>query len=242
MVNINRVAGLASMFSEPARAAILQALLDGRALTAGELAGVAGIAPQTASGHLGKLTEAGLVQVTKQGRHRYFRLAGASTAHLFESLLQVAAETAPVGDGRVRTGPRDQAMRLARSCYNHLAGKLGVAIADAMTARGFVELSDDSGVVTGKGQEFLDEIGLTCQAGQNPRAKRAAVMTCRPCLDWSERRSHLAGALGAALCQHCLTSGWLRRRAGTRALEITPAGQLAFHQLFRFRIEVMPVD
>jgi DNA-binding transcriptional ArsR family regulator len=232
MVNINSFANLASLFGDPARASILQALLDERALTSTELASVAGIAPQTASGHLNQLVEAGLLKMEKQGRHRYFRLANPRIAQLFETLMQVTAETKPVTSCKVRTGPKDLALRTARTCFDHLAGQLGVAIADAMISKGIIELTDDGGFVTEGGHAFLQRVGIQFPAGPRHYSR----MTCRPCLDWSERRPHLAGQLGAAFCRHCIDVGWVRRRDGSRAVEITPIGQRAFHELFHFRI------
>jgi DNA-binding transcriptional ArsR family regulator len=238
MVNINSFANLASSFGDPARASILQALLDGRALTSTELAGVAGVAPQTASGHLNQLTEAGLLKMEKQGRHRYFRLATPTIAQLFENLMQVTAEMKPLATRKVRTGPKDQALRTARTCFDHLAGQLGVAIADAMAAKGIIELNEDGGFVTDEGHAFLQRARIEFHQA-SPPGPHCSRMTCRPCLDWSERRPHLAGKLGAALCRHCFEVGWVRKREGSRALEITPVGQRAFHELFQFRIEAV---
>lgn len=210
------LAETAALIGDPARAAMLAALLGGKALTAGELAEVAGITPQTASGHLARLTEAGLLSVAKQGRHRYHRLASAKVAHLLEHLGQLAAP-------RRVTGPRDPAMRLARTCYDHLAGRVAVAIADAMRERGLIELDAESGAVTAEGESFLASLGVM----PPPRKGR---LFCRPCLDWSERRPHLAGVLGAALCARCFELGWVRRREGGRTLIVTPAGWMGLRE------------
>jgi DNA-binding transcriptional ArsR family regulator len=220
-------ARVAALLGDPARAAMLQGLMDGRALTASELAQIAGVTAQTTSGHLAQLSGAGLLAVEKQGRHRYHRLATPQVARLLESIMQVAAETSRPPVRRTVTGPRDVAMRAARTCYDHVAGRLGVAIADAMIARALVELSDDGGIVTARGAAFLDGLGITLDAHS---ARGRAV--CRPCLDWSERRPHLAGRLGAALCHHALTAGWVRRRAESRALDVTPKGRRAFREQF----------
>src|SRR4051794_6178182 len=154
MATTAAIAEVAALVGEPARAAMLQAMMDGRALTATELAGVAGITPQTASFHLGRLSESGLVGVLQQGRHRYHRLATPQVAQMLESMMLVAAGTlAP------RTGPRDEAMRTARTCYDHIAGQLGVGIADAMKQQGWVEMDDDAGVLTPSGLVFLARHG-----------------------------------------------------------------------------------
>jgi hypothetical protein len=206
---------------------MLQALMDGRALTAGELATAAGVAPQTASGHLGQLTGAGLLAVTQQGRHRYHRLATPQVARMLESLTLVAAGTMV---RRTHTGPRDQSLRRARTCYDHIAGQLGVAIADAMAANGWVELQEEAGLITRDGTRFLTSLGIEL----TPAPRRAAATPlCKLCLDWSERRPHLAGRLGAALCSQCLDRGWVRRRPRSRALDITASGTRTFREVFR---------
>ena len=229
MVTTASFASTAALIGDPARAAMLHAVMDGRALTAGELAKVAGVTAQTASSHLAQLTEAGLLCVEKQGRHRYHRLATAEVARLIESLMQVTAQRPAI---RLPVpGPRDAAMRLARTCYDHIAGRLGVALAASMTSRGFVELSEDAGLVTVEGERFLAGVGLDLPGPGKPIAARGRPL-CRPCLDWSERRPHLAGKLGALLCQHSLSSGWVRRRPGSRTLEITPGGQQAYREVF----------
>jgi DNA-binding transcriptional ArsR family regulator len=234
MTTTNRVAEIGALVGEPARAAMLAALTDGRALTASELSYAARITPQTASSHLARLVGAGLLAVEKQGRHRYHRLASAAVAHMLEGIMQIASE----GEGlrRPRTGPRDEAMRLARSCYDHLAGRLAVAIAEAMVERHVIEFEDDGGLVTESGQRFLDGIGIALPA---PAAggRRSARPLCRPCLDWSERRAHVAGQLGAALCRHSLDQAWFRRLPETRALAVTPKGRLALHKHFGIALD-----
>jgi DNA-binding transcriptional ArsR family regulator len=234
MITTVSIAELGALVGDPARVAMLQALMDGRALTAAELAQAAGITPQTASGHLARLASAGLIGVARQGRHRYHRLATAQVARLLENLMQVAAD-APK-PRLARTGPRDRQMRLARTCYDHIAGRLGVALADALTTRGWVEIEDDAALVTSEGLEGLAAMGIDLAPARSGRSR--AVPLCRPCLDWSERRTHLAGRLGAALCAHGLDQGWIRKRAGSRALAITPEGRRAFRDLFC--VEVPP--
>lgn len=223
-----RFTELASLMGDPARAVMLHALMDGRALSAGELARTAGIAPQTASGHLSRLVEAGFLVVEKQGRHRYFRLAAPAIARMLEGIMQVAAMAGQAPARRITTGPKEQALRLARTCYDHLAGRLGVAIGDAMLARGLVEFEEDAGSITPAGQDFLAGLGIDPASGKPGRRR----VLCRPCLDWSERRPHLAGAVGAALCTHGLREGWVRRQDGTRAILVTRKGETALRDRF----------
>lgn len=226
MTKTAALAEIATAAGDPARAGMLNALMDGRALTAAELARVAGITAQTASGHLARLTVAGLLTVEKQGRHRYHRLASPAVARMLESIMEVAADAQP--RRKAFTGPRDAAMRAGRTCYDHLAGTLGVAIADAMVTRGHIELASDAGIVTESGVALLQRIGIDLET----RGKRTSRLLCRPCLDWSERRPHLAGVVGAALCTHCFDSGWIRRVEGTRAVKVTPKGERNFREIF----------
>lgn len=230
MVTTVSVAQIGALVGDPARLAMLQALMDGRALTASELAQTAGITPQTASGHLAQLSAASLVTVAKQGRHRYHRLATPQVAQLLESLMLVASDAA---GPKPRTGPRDARLRLARTCYDHIAGWLGVSLADTLTARSWVEIADDGALVTPEGLHHLAALGI--DAGTGIAGSGRAKPLCRPCLDWSERRPHLAGRLGAALCMHCLQQGWIRKQSGSRALDVTPAGWRAFQDMFDIR-------
>jgi DNA-binding transcriptional ArsR family regulator len=224
-------AEIAALAGDPARAGMLHALMDGRALTASELARVAGITPQTTSGHLTRMTAIGLLSVERQGRHRYHRLATPAVAHMLESIMQVASDLEPSRKG-FTVGPRDAALRRARTCYDHLAGQLGVALADALVGQGYAELTSDAGIVTDTGVEFLARIGIDVDAMLARRVKRSGRVFCRPCLDWSERRPHLAGAVGAAICAHSFETGWIRRIEGTRAVMITPKGQRVFREQF----------
>jgi DNA-binding transcriptional ArsR family regulator len=230
MVTISSMAEVASLVGEPARAAMLQAMMDGRALTAGELAGTANITPQTASAHLNQLCASGLVSVVQQGRYRYHRLAAPQVAQMLESLMLVAAGTLTP-----RTGPRDVSLRTARTCYDHIAGQLGVGIADAMKQQGLVEIDDDAGMLTASGGEFLAHLGIVLDRPPEKRQTRALPL-CRLCLDWSERRPHLSGRLGAELCRHSLTIGWIRRRQGSRALDVTPEGRRVFRDIFQLEM------
>jgi DNA-binding transcriptional ArsR family regulator len=229
MTTQTRFTEIAALAGDPARAGMLHALLDGRALTAAELARVAGVTPQTASGHLARLTAAGLIQVAKQGRHRYHRLASRTVARMMETIMQTAADLerpqAPIS-----VGPRDQVLRAARTCYDHLAGRLAVALADALVQAGHVELSDDAGLVTESGSALFQRLGIALES--DGARKKGARLLCRPCLDWTERRPHLAGRLGAAICAHCLTQGWIRRIDGSRAVTVTRKGERGFRDAF----------
>ncbi len=228
-------AEIAALSGDPARASMLHALMDGRALTATELARAAGITPQTASGHLHRMTAAGLLSVEKQGRHRYHRLAAPSVARMLESIMQVAAELAP--DRRKLTvGPKDAALRRARTCYDHFAGRLGVGLTDALIGHGHIELTSDAGILTPSGMIFLTGIGIDTEPLLARRTRHSGRVLCRPCLDWSERRPHLAGALGAAICAHSMQHGWTTRLDGTRAVLITRRGERVFRESFRARI------
>jgi DNA-binding transcriptional ArsR family regulator len=231
MTSNAKFAEVAALAGDPARAGMLHALMDGRALTASELARVAGVAPQTASGHLSRMTAMGIVTVEKQGRHRYHRLASSAVAQMIESIMQVASDLAPPRK-HLTVGPSDAALRSARTCYDHLAGRLGVALADAMVAGGYAELASDAGIVTDTGVAFLGRIGLDVEGLLARPGRRSARVLCRPCLDWSERRPHLAGAVGAALCAHSFDNNWIRRIDGTRAVLITPKGQRVFREQF----------
>ena len=211
--------------------------MDGRALTATELALVSQVTPQTASSHLARLSAVGLITVTKQGRHRYHRLASSAVARMLEGIMQIA-----VTDGErarpprtVVVGPRDLAMRKARTCYDHLAGRLGVAIAETMLVRGLIEFEDDGGQLTDRGQRFLRNLGIALPDPAG--AARSSRPLCRPCLDWSERRYHVAGKVGSAIRAHLFEQGWIRRLKDTRALEITPKGRLQLRKDFQVTLD-----
>jgi DNA-binding transcriptional ArsR family regulator len=220
------MAEIAALVGDPARANILSTLFDGRALTATELSYAARVTPQTASGHLAKMTQAGLLSVLKQGRHRYYRLATPLVAQMLESIMAVAASAPP--RYRPRTAQEDK-LRVARTCYDHFAGKLGVSIADALCERKHVILSDDGGEVTEAGLTFLKELGATFPA----QTRRPF---CKHCLDWTERRFHLSGVVGAAITTRCFDLGWVRRERNPRALQITPKGREGFRRSFGFSI------
>lgn len=216
------IAGVAALLGDPARANMLTALMDGRALTVSELAGAAGVALPTASGHLAKLAEAGLLTAEKQGRHRYYRLSDPDVAAVLEGLMGVAQRT---GGGRVRAGPRDGALRTARVCYDHLAGERGVALMQGLTRQGWLTEGPDP-TVTPAGRTALSAFGIDLE-----RLAKSRRPLCRTCLDWSERKSHLGGALGAALLGEVLARGWARR-GEARVIAFSPAGRAAFDAAF----------
>ena len=225
-MNTNEVARIASLVGEPSRTAMLIELMDGRALTAIELARAAHVLAPTASRHLAMLVEAGLLVAEQHGRHRYHRLASVEVARVLESIMQLAVRGRPAARSPVVTGPREAAMRRARLCYDHLAGRLGVAIAERLRADGSVVIEGELARVEAPAAASLATLGLDISGGlaSHAASKRPA---CRPCLDWSERSCHLAGTLGALLCAHCIEQRWLLRRAGSRDLDVTAPGQLA---------------
>ena len=220
---------LGSLIGDPARANMLSALMSGKALTATELAAEAGITAQTASSHLSKLENGGMVCKSKQGRHRYFTLADEDVAAVLESMLGLAALK---GHTRVRTGPKDPALRRARVCYNHLAGELGVQMFDSLKQRGFVVEEKDQLGLTQAGQKFTNNLGIDLTPLQSSRRP-----LCKSCLDWSARRSHLAGSLGTALLDHFYDSGWAKRVDGTRIVTFTKSGEAAFAKYFPQPVE-----
>ncbi len=218
------IAQIAALVGDPARANVLSALMDGRALTATELAYHAGVTPQTASSHLGKLAEVGLLALERQGRHRYYRLASPLVGRMLEGIMAVAE----AGPARYRPHWKGgEALRTARTCYDHLAGRVAVAIADALIAQGRIVLVEDGGEVTAAGVEFLTGLGI--DLGAAVRRRRAF---CKPCLDWSERRPHLAGAVGASLAMRAFELGWIARIKDSRAVAITEAGREGFAEAF----------
>lgn len=223
-MNTNHIARIASLVGEPARAAMLLQLMDGRLLTATELARAGHVSPQTASRHLAQMVEAGLMGVEQRGRHRFHRLASADVAKMLEGMMQIAGELP--AQRRVAVGPRDDTMRRARLCYDHVAGRLGLAMAESLLAERAIEFDGEGGHVTDRLGDVLQRWGLVLDATHPPA--RSSRPYCRPCLDWSERKMHLAGRLGAMLCTHCLEKGWLTRAAGSRALTISPEGATAF--------------
>jgi DNA-binding transcriptional ArsR family regulator len=218
---------VASLVGDPARANMLTALMTGRALTASELAQEAGITPQTASSHLSKLEAGGLVEPEKQGRHRYYRLSDPDVAGVLEALQGLAARA---GHLRVRTGPKDPALRHARICYDHLAGDLGVHMLESMKSQKLVRQKKHDIELTAEGAKFLEKnLQISEAALAHPRRP-----VCKACLDWSERRHHLAGTLGAALMTRFAELKWAARDAtpGSRVVNFTRSGERRFAALF----------
>ncbi len=218
------IAQIGALIGDPARANMLAALSGGRALTATELAAVGGITLQTASAHLSKLEAGGLLAQRKQGRHRYFALADEAAARLIETMMGFAASR---GHLRYRPGPRDPALRKARVCYDHLAGDYGVRMLDSLVCRGEIESDGENLKVTQRGHAQFGSLGIdlaSLAAGRRP--------LCKSCLDWSERRSHLAGSLGKALLGHLFQMGWARRSGESRAVIFSPEGERRFLALF----------
>jgi DNA-binding transcriptional ArsR family regulator len=215
---------IAALVGDTARATMLAALMGGQALTGSELAALARVSRPTASEHLSKLVEARLLTAAKKRRNRYYRIASPLVAKMLESIKAVAAIETPA-----RHQPRsaaNDALHFARTCYDHLAGTLGVAITDALVAKRYLVLSEEGGAVTAAGKRFLIDFGavLTAKAGSRR-------IFCRPCLDWSERRYHVAGQVGAEICRCCEAKGWLIRRRDSRAVTLTPAGQSGLRKL-----------
>lgn len=218
-----RLAALAALLADETRASFCLALLDGRAWTAGELARYASVAPSTASEHLGRLVAGGLLTEERQGRHRYVRLADERVAHLVEELASHAVPEAPERQRSLRAASVSGALARGRTCYDHLAGRLGTRITEAMSARGL--LRQDTGfALTDAGLEWFGTLGISLDRS----ARRPLV---RGCLDWTERRPHLAGAAGAALCAYVLEAGWCERFGSGRAVRVTPSGVRALSEL-----------
>jgi Predicted transcriptional regulators len=219
------IARVAALIGDPARANMLTALMAGKMLTAGELAREAGVTLPTASAHLAKLEAGGLVVPRRQGRHKYVALAGAEVAAVLEALMGLAAGT---GHLRTRTGPRDESLRRARVCYNHLAGDMGIQMFESLRRRGHLRGTGDAIDLSRDGHAFLAEaVGIDIEG-----LKRGRTRLCRECLDWSARRPHLAGSVGRALLQRFEANAWARREKETRAVRFTREGERQFHALF----------
>jgi DNA-binding transcriptional ArsR family regulator len=222
--DLSRVADLMTAH----RATMLLALLGGRPLTAGELAGRAGISASLASSHLSKLLDGGLVAVEQEGRRRHYRLADRRVAEVIEAMLTIAPGRAAAG---LRESTRGAALRGARTCYDHLAGELGVALTDSLERHRLIEPSDASFAPTAAGERRLASLGISVDALRDQRRAFS-----RPCLDWTERRPHLAGAVGAAIADHALEQRWVAHVPGTRALRVTDEGRRGFLEQFALNL------
>jgi DNA-binding transcriptional ArsR family regulator len=224
MITGSLIAEIAALVGEPARATMLAALLDGRALTASELAYAARVTPQTASTHLAKLTEAGLLAPVKDGRRRYFRLASPTVVEMLDGIVMVALENRP----RYRPLSRQaRELSAARICYDHLAGRLSVELTDFFSRHEYIVPGEEAAEITEAGSRFLADFGIDLSALSSTRRR-----FCRLCLDWTERRPHVAGALGAALTRRCFDLGWTERMKDSRAVIVTASGQRGFLEIF----------
>ena len=218
------IAPVAALAGDPARANMLAALIGGKALTAGELAREAGVTAQTASSHLAKLQDGGLILGVKQGRHRYFRLAGSDVAEMLEKMMGVAERA---GHTRTRTGPKAPELRNARVCYDHLAGEMGVVLFDNLVSARLIAGGDEPRL-TKRGEEFAGKFGIDLEALRGERRP-----LCKSCLDWSMRRHHLAGALGAAMLDRFYELNWARRDRSSRAVHFSSQGERAFSRFLQ---------
>lgn len=223
MNDIPEISATAALLADPTRGRMLSALMQGRALTATELALEGGVSASTASSHLARLTGAGLVAIARQGRHRYYELASAEVASAIEGLMTISVR----GSARVtRPGPRDEALRRARVCYDHLAGEAAVRLLDRMRERRLVAVARDAIELTVAGEAWSRRVGVDLEALGATRRR-----LCRPCLDWSERRTHLAGALGAALLERLLALRYARRVRDSRVVVLSPRGEAFVERL-----------
>ncbi len=230
----NYVSSIASLIADPARAAMLIALADGRALPAGELAHAAGVAAQTASFHLAKLLDSGLLAVEKEGRHRYYRLSGPDVALALEHLAAIR----PITPARYQPVSREaQSLRFARRCYDHLAGRLGVAVTQGLQERGFiVPAAEKQFAVTQSGLAWFGSMGLDVSALKPTRRGLA-----RQCLDWTERRHHLAGPLGVHFMAVLCASDWLRCSTSSRVIQLTPQGRAGLEKQLGISVSLTDV-
>lgn len=219
------IASVAELLAEPARAGMLVALLDGQAMSAGELAMIAAVSAQSASGHLSKLVDGGLLQVQSEGRHRYYRIASPEVGHAIEALGTISTMPQPL---KTPSRPEEAALRKARSCYDHLAGRLAVELRMALESVKVIAPNGDRDYEVGpQGERWLAEMGI---ALGSLRAERRSF--ARQCLDWTERKPHIAGALGAALFERLRALGWVARRPKTRAVRVTHQGARELHLRF----------
>lgn len=217
-------ADTAALFSDAARASMLLALMDGRALPAGELAILGNVAPQTASSHLAKLVSGNVLAVEQQGRHRYYRLASTEVAQTVESLMAIT----PQPKRQARPQPKPSELTYARTCYSHLAGRLAVAIAESLVQRGLVRRETHSFQLTSPGHAWFTRLGIIMTERQmnDPRFARC-------CLDWTERKHHIAGKLGSAMLEHFRELKWIAPIRGSRAVRVTLEGEKRLWELLR---------
>ncbi|MEM8649213.1 MAG: helix-turn-helix transcriptional regulator [Pseudomonadota bacterium] len=229
------MARVAALIGDPSRSMMLCALMGGEALTATELAREGGVTKQTASTHLGQLLDGGLLTMQKQGRHRYFSLANADVAHLLENLITISGA---MGTRKSMPGPKDKRLRKARICYDHMAGEMGVALYDGLLERKLLTLggahSSETGIgLNEKGRHYFNGFGIDVNKLEESRRP-----VCRTCLDWSVRRQHLAGSLGAAILERMFELNWVRKSETPRLLVFTPKGERLFSEKFGITADV----
>jgi len=228
MITVNALSEVAALMGDPARAAMLQLLMDGRAHTASELALNSGITAQTASGHLSRMVEANLLAARAQGRNRFYRLASTDVAHAIESLMALAGKRAEPAS-RTAAWRRDPDLRFCRTCYDHLAGQVGIAVTDSLTQHGHLEpKGTHDWTLTGTGELFCQRLGVDLAGARKAGTRHFA----RQCLDWSERRPHISGALGAAIADTFFKKGWAERLRRGRTVRLTDSGRRALTRDF----------
>jgi DNA-binding transcriptional ArsR family regulator len=227
MITVNAFSEVAALMGDPARAAMLQLLMDGRAHTASDLAHTAGVTAQTASGHLSRMVEANLLVARAQGRNRFYRLASGDVAHAMESLMALAGQRAEPASKNA-AWRRDPDLRFCRTCYDHLAGQIGIAVTDSLTQHGHLEpRGQRDWTLTPSGELFCERLGVDVAS-----ARRTGRHFARQCLDWSERRPHISGALGAAIADTFFKRGWAERLRRGRTVRLTDSGRRALTRDF----------
>ena len=228
MTTVNALSEVAALMGDPARASMLSLLMDGRAHTASELALTAGVTAQTASGHLSRMVEANLLAARAQGRNRFYRLASAEVAHVMESMMALAGERVPPAS-KSAAWRRDPDLRFCRTCYDHLAGQVGIAVTDSLTQHGHLEPEGARDwKLTHSGELFCRRLGVDVDGAQQAGTRHFA----RQCLDWSERRPHISGALGAAIADTFFKKGWTERLRRSRTVRLTDSGRRALGSHF----------
>jgi DNA-binding transcriptional ArsR family regulator len=228
MITVNALSEVGALMGDPARAAMLSLLMDGRAHTASELALTAGVTAQTASGHLGRMVEGSLLAARAQGRNRFYRLASSDVAHAIESLMAIAGTRAPPAS-KSAAWRHDPDLRFCRTCYDHLAGQVGIAVTDALTRAGHIEPKGPRDwTLTESGDLFCRRIGVDVAGARRAGTRHFA----RQCLDWSERRPHISGSLGAAIADTFFKRGWAERLRRSRSVRLTDSGRRALGSHF----------